>query len=408
VTTLPAFPFAQGPDVCPPPEHQEIRRAGSPLRVRLADGREALVVADYQDVRTVLTDSRFSREAPATGSAFFARTRESLALSGSDAPDHTRRRKAIAHVFSAGRVAELTPRLEQLADELIDAMTAGGTRSADLISGFTIPFTMRPMCWLIGIPEEDCTVLKPWVDAMMSISRFPPEQVAEAHQHVHDYFAALVASKRAALDNGAGADDLITDLLRGTGTPQGLSVTEIEVMGPGLLMAGYETSSNSIGGSMFLLFRHPRLLEGIRAGSTDVSALIEELVRYIALAGTGGHKHQALQDVPLSSVVVRAGELVVPLTEAANHDPKVFDDPDAFLPGRSPNLHIAFGQGRHFCPGAALARAELDVALRRLTARMPQLRLDGPEESVAWREDMYIGGPWALAVTWDSLGQDEA
>ncbi|MGP4012680.1 cytochrome P450 [Streptomyces sp. 4N124] len=399
MTELRPFPFAQGPNVCPSREHAEIRAAGEPVRVRLADGRTALVVADYADVRTVLTDPRFSREAAATGNPFFARTRQSLALSGSDAPDHTRRRKAISHAFSPARVAGLVPWLEALADELVEAMTAQG-REGDLVCSFTIPFTMRPMCRLIGIPEDDCALLKPWVDAMMSINRFPAQQVAEAHKHMSDYFAALVAAQRDALTARTPAQGLLTDLLRASGTGQGLSTDEIEVMGAGLLMAGYETISNHLAASLYVLLERPALAERIRQDGTALPSVIEELLRHISLAGTGGHKHQALEDVPLTRTVVRAGELVVPLTEAANHDPAVFDDADAFRPDRSPNPHIAFGAGRHFCPGAALARAELEVALRRLLTRLPGLELAGPAERVAWRQDMYIGGPWSLPVRW--------
>ncbi|MEU5599910.1 cytochrome P450 [Streptomyces sp. NPDC020298] len=399
MTELRPFPFAQGPNVCPSPEHEEIRAAGEPMRVRLGDGRTALIVADFEDVRTVLSDPRFSREAAATGNPFFARTRQSLALSGSDAPDHTRRRKAIAHAFGAGRIADFVPELERIASELIDAMTAGG-KEADLVASFTIPFTMRPMCLLIGIPEDDCALLKPWVDAMMSISRFGPEQVAEAHKRVNDYFVALVAAKREALDAGTPDADLLTDLLRTSGTEQGLSTDEIEVMGAGLLMAGYETISNHLAGSVYLLLQHPSLVARIRRDEAELPLVIEELLRHISLAGTGGHKHQAVADVPLSNTVVRTGELVVPLTEAANHDPAVFDRADEFRPERSPNPHIAFGFGRHFCPGAALARAELRVALGRLVTRLPGLELTVPTERVAWREDMYIGGPWALPVRW--------
>ena len=347
----------------------------------------------------MLSDPRFSREAVATGKAFFARSRESLALSGSDAPDHTRRRKAIAHAFSAGRVTELTTELELLADELINELTAGG-HEGDLVSAFTIPFTMRPMCWLIGIPEEDCAVLRPWVDTMMSINRFPAEQVAEAHKHIHDYFTALVAGKREALAAGSPSADLLTDLLSSSGTPEGLSVEEIEVMGAGLLMAGYETISNHLAASTYLVLQHPSLIARIRQDNAELPVVIEELLRHISLAGTGGHKHQALADVTLSNTVVRAGELVVPLTEAANHDPAIFGDADEFQPDRSPNPHVAFGYGRHFCPGAALARAELGVALSRLLTRLPNLELRVPADSVEWREDMYIGGPWALPVRW--------
>jgi nocardicin N-oxygenase len=399
MTELRAFPFPQGPDICVPPEHDEIRAAGEPMRVQLADGRTALVVADYHDVRTVLSDSRFSREAVDTGKAFFARTRESLALSGSDAPDHTRRRKAITHAFTPGSVARLTTRFEQLADELLDTMVAGG-RQADLVTSFVLPFTMYPMCWTIGIPEEDSALLKPWIDMMMSVSRFSPEQVAGAHKQMGDYFSVLVAAKQRDLAAGKPSSDLLTDLLRDTGTEQGLSVKEIEVMGAGLLMAGFETISNHLAASAYLIIEHPSLADRLFQGTAELSSLIEELLRHLSLAGTGGHKHQATVDVPLSTTTVRAGELVVPLTEAANHDPAIFEAAHEFRPERSPNPHIAFGQGRHFCPGAGLARAELRIALQRLFTRLPELRLAVPAEQIEWRHDMYIGGPWALPVCW--------
>jgi nocardicin N-oxygenase len=409
VSALPRFPFRHGPDVRPPGEYRGLLAAGALPRVTLPDGSEALLALTYADVRVVLSDARFSRAA-FTGANLFARARRSLALVTSDPPEHTRRRAAIAHAFGfsraaiahafgAGRVRRSRAKLAELAGRLLGEMAAGG-RTGDLVGGFTLPLSVRVVCDMLGVPTRDGALLKPWVDAMMSTSRYTRERVADSHQRMHDYFAALVEAKRAELERGRPGDDLLTELIVRTDPEKRLDADEVVVMGAGLLMAGYETTSNALASCAFLLLRERELAACLRRDPRRIPAAVEEMLRFIPVIATGGIPHVALADVRLGDTVVRAGEVVVPVAEAANRDPVAFLEPDLLAVGASRRPHLAFGYGRHHCPGAPLARAELRVGIGELLRRFPTLELAVPEEELGWREGMFIRGPWALPVRW--------
>lgn len=396
---LPRFPFCPGPDVRPPAEYRQLLAPGALPRVALPDGAEALLALSYADVRVVLSDARFSRAA-FTGANLFARARRSLALVTSDPPEHTRRRAAIAHAFGARRAGQSRTELAALAGQVLAAMTAGAT-TADLVEGFTLPFSMRVICRMLGVPRCDGALLKPWVDAMMSTTRYPREHVADSHQRMHDYFAALVAAKRAGLERGCPGDDLLTELIACTVQEKGLDADEVVVMGAGLLMAGYETTGNALASCTFLLLRDRHLADWLRRDPRRIPAAVEEMLRFISVIATGGMPHVALADVRLGETLVRAGEVVVPVADAANHDPVAFREPDLLAPGASRRPHLAFGYGRHHCPGAPLARTELRVGIGELLRRLPTLALAVPEEELRWRDAMFIRGPWALPVRWE-------
>jgi len=380
----PPFPFVEQPALAPPAEYATL----PPLApVRLAGGRDALLVTRYDDVRTVLADPRFSRAAYRSA-PLFAREPGSLALVTSDAPQHTRRRRAVTHAFTARAAKQSRADLEHLAAELLDAMRAGDG-PVDLVTAFTLPFPMLVMCRLLGLPADDRHRLRPWVDAMMSTSAYPPEHVAQVHRHMHDYFTRVVEARRA-----KPAGDLLSGLLASD-----LSTEEVVVLGSGLLMAGYETTCNQLTICAYLLLRDPELVTELRR---DPSAVVEEILRWTSFNSTGGIPHVATEDVPLAGGVMKAGEVVVPLTDAANRDPAVFGDPDQLVTDRDARPHLAFGHGRHHCLGAHLARTELEVGLTALFDHFPGLALAVPEEQLDWRQGMFIRGLWRLPVRWES------
>ncbi|MBB4705911.1 cytochrome P450 [Sphaerisporangium siamense] len=367
--------------------------------MRLNSGREALLVARYQDVKLVLSDARFSRAAFA-GTPLFARTAESLPLITTDAPEHSRRRGAVAHAFTARQVKRLRPMVEELVAEQIAAVAAG-PRPADLVGGFTVPFTMRVMCRILGVPETEMSRFKPWVDPMMSIGRFPAEAVAAGHREMHDYFTDLVDGIQAALDEGRAVPGLIAEMLSPRKEERRLSRTEVITLSAGLFVAGYETTSNEMAAAVYELLRHPELLRRLRERPGDIEPVIEEVLRFLCGNGSGGVPHVATADVALSGgVVVPTGEVVVPIPDAANHDPDVFDEPRRLLPDRPDNPHVAFGFGPHYCLGAELARLEMRSGVSALFTAFPAMRLAVPEEDLSWRTDMFVRGLWELPVTW--------
>src|SRR5690606_17812799 len=377
------FPFPNRPGVPLDEGYLRIFRERPLVPAVLPGGRPALLVTRHADVRTVLSDDRFSREAW-TGGTLFARTPESLALAASDPPTHTRRRRAVQGWFTARRAEADRPRIEALAERLLDGLEKQGP-PADLIGGFATPLPYTVICDMLDIPVGDLGLLLPWVSAMMSAGRFPPEEVAAAHEGMRGYFADRLAGRLARPG---------TDLLSALATASGLSADEIVVFGYGLLVAGGETTSNFLAGCVLELIRGPDLVALRRDRPSLIPSAVEEFLRWVWFAGTGGRPHVAVADVELAGTPLPRGTAVVPLTDAANRDPAAFSGADEFDPQRSPNPHAGFGHGRHMCLGAHHARVELQVAIAALVRRFGDLSLAVGADRLAWRDQMFIRGVW--------------
>jgi cytochrome P450 len=385
------FPLPSRPGVPLDEGHLRRLRERPLVPVVLPGGHKALLVTRHAGVRTVLSDDRFSREAW-NGGTLFARTPASLALATSDPPTHTRRRRAVQARFTARRAEADRPRMEAHAERLLDEMEADGP-PADLLARFATPFPYAVICDMLGVPAADLGLLLPWVSAMMSAGHHPAGEVKAAHEGMRGYFAGKVAARRAL----PGAD-LLTSLLDGCG----LSQDEIVVFGFGLLMAGGETTSNLLAACVLELLSRPALAGRLRADPSLIPSAVEEFLRWAWFAGTGGRPHVVLAEVELAGTPLSRGDVVVPLTDAANRDPAAFTRVDEFDPSRSPNPHLAFGHGRHMCLGASHARAELQVALAALLRRFDVLEPAVDPARLAWRDHMFVRGVWQLPVTWKS------
>ncbi|WP_431682743.1 cytochrome P450 [Kitasatospora sp. KL5] len=398
---LPGFPFPGCPGARPPARYAQLTAEAGLPRVLLPSGVEALLVTRHEEVRAVLADDRFSREA-FPGRPMFARSPESISLAVSDPPVHTRRRQAVLPSFTARQARLLEPRVRELAGRALDALTAL-PQPADLVEGFTVPFALAVVTGLLGMPCPDGQRLRPLMAAMTSVGGRAPEEVAEAHRQVQAYFAGLVARHEARIAAGRPGADVLSRLLA---APDGerLSHQEIVVFGAGTLMAGFETTANQLAMTALTVLQHPGLAGRLRSDPAGLERAVEETLRWSSLIGTGGAAHVALEDVRVGEVLVRAGEVVVPLHDAANQDAAVFERPDAFDPEREHNPHLAFGHGRHLCLGAPLARVELRIGLAALLERLPEIRLAEPDGRLRWREGVFIRGPEAVPVRWDVPG----
>jgi cytochrome P450 len=399
VNDPPRFPFPEGPGIEPPVNYHEVTDPAGLLPVTLSTGFPALLVTRYEDVKTVLSDPGFSRAAYG-GKSLFARERRSLALAMSDPPDHTRRRSAVARAFTARQAAQARPYLTQLAGALLSELRAAGS-AADLVSGFCLPFPIAVMCRMLGLPFDDWPRFRPWVDAMMSASRYPPDHVARAHQHMYDYVAGIADATHTAVLEGETPEGLLAELLAPGGHGAPLSRDEIVVLVAGLLMAGYETTSNQLAICVYLMLSRAPLARSLRDSPQDVAPAIEEMLRWTSFMSTGGPPHAAAADVPLAGTVVPEGQVVVPVVDAANRDPQVYSCPAEIMVDRAQAPHLAFGHGRHYCLGAHLARAELQVAMTCLLAEFPDLELAVPAADIRWRRGMLVRGPQSLPVRWE-------
>ncbi|MFE4518176.1 cytochrome P450 [Kitasatospora sp. NPDC056783] len=397
----PHFPFADRPGVSLHRDHLDLFRDEPLVPVRLAGAREALLVTRHADVRTVLADPRFSREAWANGT-LFARKSTSLALVTSDAPTHTRRRGEVRFRFTHHRAEQDRPGIAGIAEELLDRLESVG-QPADLIAEFTTPFPYRVICDLLGVPIADLDRLLPRVTVMMSAGRFPADEVEAAHKAMYAYFSEQVTRRRQAIGTGTPGDDLLTSLLTAPEESR-LSDEEIVVFGFGLMMAGGETTATHLAMCVLQVLRTPGLADSLRRDPSTIPTVAEELLRWVWFGGTGGQPHVTLEPVELAGVVIEAGQVVIPLTDAANRDEEVFTDPDEFRPDRVPNPHLGFGYGRHLCLGAAHARVELQEGLAAILRRLDRLELAVDEEELDWRSRMFMRGVWKLPVRWRAAG----
>lgn len=395
MTTCPHFPFPDRPGVALDPGYLSEFRGQPLIPVQLRNGREALLVTRYADVKTVLSDARFSRQAWADGT-LYARKSQTLPLAVSDPPLHTRRRRAVQAAFTQGQAELDRPWIRAFAEELADRIEPGPV-PVDLVERFIQPFTYGVICRMLGLPDSDIPRFQPWVDAMMSVGRFTEEVTADAHQRMHGYFAEWLRRKQAQADAGRPADDLLTRLLAAPEC-QVLSTDERVAFGYGLLIGAGETTHYHLSLGLIQVIRDPALARTLRGEPETTAAVVEELLRWVWFAGTGGAPHVALEAVELTGGHIEAGQVVIPLTDAANRDASVFEDADQFRIDRPPKRHMGFGIGRHMCLGAPHARVELQEGLGALLRRFSHLELELPDAQIEWHSDMFVRGVWKLPV----------
>ncbi len=289
----------------------------------------------------------------------------------SEPPKHTRLRRLVAGAFGRGHVARLEPRIEELANGLLADLPQAG--EFDVIAGFAEPLPVLVIAELLGVPEGDRGLLRPWSQAivrMYEVGR-TPEQEATAQRACAEFAAYVdaLASKRAEQPG----EDLLTDLVHARDGSDRLTPRELVATAVLLLNAGHEASVNGFGNGLHSWLSAPDRPEVDMADAVAVERLAEEFLRHDSPLHL--FERAAKEPADVAGIHLEPGEKVAALLGAANRDPAVFDDPDRFDPGRDPNPHLAFGAGIHFCIGAPLARLELQVALRALLRRYPRLDL---------------------------------
>ncbi|MCX4984062.1 cytochrome P450 [Streptomyces sp. NBC_00572] len=311
----------------------------------------------------------------------------------SDPPHHTRLRKLVSQEFTARRVEGMRQRVQEITDELLDGMTADGARSADIIEAFASPLPMIVISELLGVPGLDRASFHAWSNETLAPTS--PEAEKEAYEQIMPYLAGLIAAKRE-----SPGKDLLSALVH-TVDEGGDRLTEEELVSLAflLLVAGHETTVNTIGNAVRALFDHPDQLAAVRADPTGLAAgLVEETLRYDGPVATTTPRI-ALQDTEIGGVQVPRGAIVLIAMAGADHDPARFPDPERFDVRRSDaRSNLSFGHGIHFCLGAPLARLEGEVALGTLLKRLPDLAADG--EPGEWLPGMLIRGRRELPVRW--------
>jgi cytochrome P450 len=390
------LPLESCPGTSLPQHHVDLFRNTPTLDITLADGTPAIAVTRQCDVRTVLSDNRFSRarfHVPTVD----AEADLSLALVTSDPPTHTRRRHAVQGWFTTRRAEKARPLMCRVADRLLDDLLAVGP-PADIFTQFCRPFPNLVHMTLLGLDTADLPFLLPRIAVAWSAGHDQPDEVTRANRDLHDYFETRVSRSRSRTTAGGLIDALVRDQ-----SSNRLTDAEIVTLAMGLLMAGAETTASHLALSLIQVLQHPGLVDSLRRHPEQIPSAVEELLRWVwfggTIGGTAGVPHIATGSVKLRDRLIPQGEIVLPILDAANRDRDVFPDPDAFCPRRTPNPHLGFGHGRHQCLGMAFARRELQVGLQAVLSRMSGLTLVTASE-IDWRTQMFTRGVSSLPVMW--------
>ncbi len=373
----------------PHPALAELRQAGPVHRVTSAAGIPFWMVTRWDEARQVLTDPSLSKQQPVDQLPPELRSALATQMLLRDPPDHTRLRRLVSAAFTARRTQALRPRIERITDRLLDELATAS--EPDLIDRFAVPLPLEVICELLGVPGTERAPFHAWSNVIIG-SAGGPAAMVEAMSEIVAYFRDLLARKRA-----QPVDDLLGALLTVVDEGDRLSDDELVGMALLLLVAGHETTANLIGNAVHLLCRQPAQRERVLNDPGLLPAVVEEVLRMASPAATSTYR-VTTRPITLGDTLIPAGEQVLISLLAVNRDPRRFTDPETFDPARGDGGHLAFGHGIHFCLGAPLARLEAQIALTRLFARYPGIRLAVPPEELCWRTGLLMHGLDTLPV----------
>jgi cytochrome P450 len=372
------------------------------LRQRGRIERDAVgvwLIGHHADVSAGLRDNELSREPwrspvwdtlrPFVADSTLERTTLQWMLFN-DPPKHTRLRRLVNGAFKPPAIEALRERIGRISDELLQALPAPGSDEPfDLMTGLAQPLPVRVICDVLGLPAADFAQTKAWSDTLALIVEPVAHKAWRANAAVAAEEMVAYLREHIARHRAAPRDDLLGALIEAQ--DDGAALTDDELLGNLVLLfiAGHETTTNLIGNGMLALMRHPEALARLRA---DPAALlpgaVAEMLRYEGSVNMVAR--HTVEPYALGQTVVPPGQILFFMLGAANRDPAVFADPDRFDIARSPNPHLAFGAGIHYCVGAPLAKLEGEIAFARLLARYP--RLQAADAAPAWRPLINLRG----------------
>jgi cytochrome P450 PksS len=308
-----------------------------------------------------------------------------------DPPDHGRLRGLVHKGFTPKRVEQMASRVESVSEELLGK--AGKRGSIDLIHDYALPIPLTIISEMLGIPSRDQLRFHRWSNQIVSATASKSIlRVLPSVLRFFFYLRGLIARKRAEPE-----DDLISALVQAEEQSDRLSADEVLAMVFLLVVAGHETTVNLIGNGTLALLEHRGELERLRADPGLLRSAIEELLRFGSPVEVATERY-AREPIEIGSVIIPKDALVCPVLASANRDESRFERPDELDLGRENNHHLAFGDGIHFCLGAPLARLEGRIALERMLAHWPDLRLAVHPDELRFRPGLNLRGLRKLPV----------
>jgi cytochrome P450 len=343
------------------------------------------VLTRHEDVeellfdRSLSVDPRNAKPGSFESMFGFAEAERQPSMLFADPPYHTRLRGLVSKAFTARAVEQMRPRIQEIVDELLSAIDAGG--EVDLMKEFAEPLPTIVIAEMLGVDPADRADFKRWSDlGVMNFNpMLTPEERAlanEATEAMDGYLRRVIEERRA-----EPRADLVTSLIAAEEGGDKLTDDEIVTMCSLLLAAGNLTTTDLIGNGVWTLLRNRGELKKLQDDPSLIKNAVEEMLRFESPVLMSGRT--PLEDRTIAGAEVGAGESVTPILAAANRDPSVYPEPDEFDITRERTDHHSFGGGVHYCLGAPLARAEAQIAVGTLVRRFQEMRLG--ESPVEWR-----------------------
>ena len=322
----------------------------------------------YTDTQQILNDpTTFSSEIIQRSSTITEEEKKQIgepSILGLDPPRHRQLRSFVTQAFTPRTVANLAPRVREIIHEQLDHVASDGRM--DVIEDLAYPLPVIVISELLGVPAQDRAIFKRWSDDVVSQDQ---SQSMQSLRAMSEYLKAITDERRK-----KPANDLISDLL--TAQVDGQHLTEGELLSfyVLLLIAGNETTTNLIGNAFTSFDDYPQALEQLRADPTLIPGAIEEVLRF--RSPVQRLARITTKEIKIGGQQIPAGQIVTPWLGSANRDETQFSDPDTFDVRRSPNRHVGFGHGIHFCVGAPLSRLEGKIALEIMLERFKSIKRD--------------------------------
>ena len=370
----------------------------------------------YEDVRTVATDySTFSSQRQ-LGSGFTRKAEGSQArrmgrsLLTMDPPEHRQYRNLVSYAFTPRAIDRLSGRVAEITRQLLDEARSDG--KMDFATEIAYPLPTIVIAELLGVPSSDRPLFKRWADALLNSQLndaefFRPEEeqrdhpgmqrISQTFEEMSDYFRQMLEEHMR-----TPREDMMSDLLNASIDGEHLSMEDTISFCTILLLAGHVTTTNLLSQAIRCFDEHPEVLEQVHRQPELIPEAIEEVLRYASPVWRLSRVTR--EPVTIAGVTIPENQIVFAWLASANRDPAQFPEPERFIPTRTPNRHVAFGHGIHFCIGAPLSRMEAAVALPIILTQLPHLRV-AYEESPQLFEGRALFGFKHLPITFDGEGQ---
>ena len=393
MTELEEFPFALGPRGRVLVEQYDQRLRDDPLgEVRMPSGDVARLAVRHADSAQVMTDPRFTKDLSWPGAPRMYPGVNIVAdpdvISNMEGERHARLRRLLAGCFTPAKIAGWRPRVRALAETLLDGLPGP---EIDFVNEVALPFAIRVICEVVGVPELDAARIQKWADQLMPSSTPALEEQMGTLGEVAEYLLRLIAETRQ--DPG---DSILGTMIQARDNGQALTDEEMVRTTVAIALAGHESTASVLSRGLLRLLDPPDGWRQLVARPELVDTMVEELLR-VEVPGDGASIRVATEDVELPSGPVRKGEAVIPSFVGPNNDPAVNDSPAEFRLDRANPRHLTFGWGTHFCLGANVARMELREIFAVIIERFSDLALAEPADGVSWTT-MAIKRPTRLLL----------